>query len=41
MSIDRYISHKQYTTIRSNEYILTFTFYLREDFKILRSPSLT
>ena len=41
MSIDRYISHKQYTTVRSNDYILTFAFSLREDKKILTSLSLT
>ena len=41
MSIDRYISHKQYTMVRSNDYILSFTFSLREDKKILTSLSLT
>ena len=30
MSLDRYISHKQYTMVRSNDYIVTFTFpYVR------------
>ena len=35
MNIDGYISLKQYTTIRSNDYITTFTFSLGEDKKIL------